>query len=155
MLRPFIGDQDHRLGEVQRAEVGIDRDGDDLAGQRDLLRLQPGTLGAEQDGRTPAIGMDLAAGLFRRDHGDDQAALSDRGRIDMGAVRDGLGDRLSNTRARSSTTVGAGGGRARRRIGPAVPRRDEAQVGQPEIEHRPRRLADILAELGPDEDDGG
>ena len=34
-----------------------------------------------------------------------------------------------------------------------VARRDEAHPGQPEIEHRPRRLADVLAELRADEDD--
>ena len=36
-----------------------------------------------------------------------------------------------------------------------VARGDEAEFGEPEIEHRARRLADILTKLWTDEDDDG
>src|SRR3546814_21194167 len=57
----------------------------------------------------------------------------------------GIGEHHSGTRRRGP------------RIGirPAVARGDEAQLGQSEIEHRARGLADILAELRSDEDDDG
>src|SRR3546814_7284630 len=42
VLRPFIGDEDHRLCEVQRSEFGIDRHGDDLLGDRYLLGFESG-----------------------------------------------------------------------------------------------------------------
>ena len=47
------------------------------------------------------------------------------------------------------------GGRSGSGIGPAVARRHQAQIGEPEIEHGARGLADILAELGADQDDDG
>jgi hypothetical protein len=40
-------------------------------------------------------------------------------------------------------------------IGPAIARGDEAEAGEPEIEHRARGLADVFAELGADENDYG
>ena len=51
--------------------------------------------------------------------------------------------------------VRAGRGRAGKRIGPAVARADEPQVDQPEVQHRPRGLADVLGKLRADEDDDG
>jgi hypothetical protein len=42
---------------------------------------------------------------------------------------------------------------ARHGIGPAIARGDEAHFGQAEIEHRPRRLADILAQLRANKND--
>src|SRR3546814_13146848 len=41
------------------------------------------------------------------------------------------------------------------RIWPAVARSDQPHIDKPEIEHRPRRLADVFAQLRADEDDGG
>src|SRR5207245_6454739 len=51
--------------------------------------------------------------------------------------------------------VGTTGGWTRVWVGPTVPGRDEAQLGEAEVEHRPRRLADVLSELRTDKDDDG
>src|SRR3546814_9546341 len=51
--------------------------------------------------------------------------------------------------------VGAARGRTCIRIWPAVARSDQPHIDKPEIEHRPRRLADVFARLRADEDDGG
>ena len=56
-LEPFVGDDHHRLGEIERGEGRIDRQGDDPVGERDLVVFQPDALAAEQD----------ADGLARRD----------------------------------------------------------------------------------------
>ena len=65
-LRPFIGDQDHRLGEVERAEFGIDRHGDDRAGERDIVGFEPRSLRPEQDRRCgPGAAWISRAGLLR------------------------------------------------------------------------------------------
>src|SRR5690606_31024173 len=64
-----------------------------------------------------------------------------RSRIEHAGVLD------DDVRARSRRPGG--------RIRPAVAWGDEAEFGQAEIEHRSRRLADILAKLRADEDDDG
>ena len=51
--------------------------------------------------------------------------------------------------------VGAGGGTLGADVGPAVAGVDEAQPGQPEIAHRARRHADVLAELRLDQNHNG
>ena len=48
-LAPLIGDQQHRLGEVEGGESRVDREGDDGVGERDLVVLEPGPLPPEQD----------------------------------------------------------------------------------------------------------
>ena len=48
-LKPFVGHQQHRLGEVEREEVGIDRNADHRVGVDQIVVGQPGALGAEQD----------------------------------------------------------------------------------------------------------
>ncbi len=72
----------------------------------------------------------------------------------MGAIRDRGCDAVVHLRPFDHHVRPAGGG-AGGGVGPAVAGGDEAHLGQPEIEHRPRRLADILAELRADEDDNG
>ena len=71
------------------------------------------------------------------------------------AIGDRFGD-ACRTPARCSSTMSAplAAGPAVG-IGPAVARGDQPHLGQPEIEHRARRLADILAELRADQDDDG
>ena len=49
LLRPLIIQQDHRLGEVQGAELGIDRHRHNVTGNRNILGLQTGPLGPEKD----------------------------------------------------------------------------------------------------------
>ena len=51
--------------------------------------------------------------------------------------------------------VGAASGRTSVGVRPAVARCNQPHVGQPEVEHRSSRLADILAKLRADEDDDG
>ena len=49
--------------------------------------------------------------------------------------------------------IGAARGRSGIGIGPAIPRRDEPQLREPEIEHRARGFADVLTKLRADEND--
>ena len=51
--------------------------------------------------------------------------------------------------------VGAGRGAPCMHVGPAVARVDDAQPREREIAHRPRRHADVLAELRLDQDHDG
>ena len=48
---PLVAEQQHRLGEVERGEARIDREGQDLVGERQVLVVEPGPLAAEQDAR--------------------------------------------------------------------------------------------------------
>ncbi len=57
-LHPFIGHQQHGLGEVQRGEGRIDREGDDLVGERDFLVGEARAFAAEENA-------DLLAGAWR------------------------------------------------------------------------------------------
>ena len=87
-----------------------------------------------------------------RDHRHDQFAAAHGRRIDGRAI----GDRLravANTCARSSTTSAPLADGPASGLGQPSRGRDQPQFGQPEVEHRPRRLADILAKLRADEDD--
>ena len=49
-LEPFVGDDHHRLRQIERGEGRIDRQGDDAIGERDLVVLEPVALAAEHDG---------------------------------------------------------------------------------------------------------
>ena len=146
VLRPFIGAQDHRLRQVQRSELRVDRHGQNLARERDIVGFQARSFGTEHIGAATRRTMDFARRFVRRDHGLGDAALAHGGRIDMRAIRDRIGQRLIDLRAVQHDV------RARRRrpgigIGPAVARAHQPHLGQPEIQHGPRRLADILAQL--------
>ena len=98
--------------------------------------------------------MDLTGSLLGSDDRLGDSALAHRGDIDVRAIRHRVGDGLEHLGPFQDDVRAAGGG-AGARIGPAVARSDEAQVDQPEIEHRARCLADILAQLRADEDDDG
>ena len=97
---------------------------------------------------------DLARGGFRRHHrlglivgagggGEQQRAVGDR-------LLDGVEqlDPIQNM-------IGAGGGALGADVGPAVARIDDAQPRQPEIAHRARGHADVLAELRLDQNHNG
>src|SRR3546814_11195933 len=70
------------------------------------------------------------------------------------SIGDRCGERSEDLRL-CRHDVGARRRRAGIGIGPTVARCDEAEFGQPEIEHRARRLADIFAQLRADENDDG
>ena len=103
VLRPFVGAQDHRLGEVERGERRVDRHGDDRARQRHVLGLEPRALGPEQDRAAARLRGDLARGRFGREHRLGHAALAHRGGIDMRAIGDRFGH-VSKTCAPASTS---------------------------------------------------
>ena len=48
-LEPFVADDEHGLGEIERGERGVDRQGEDAVGEPDLVVLQPVALAAEHD----------------------------------------------------------------------------------------------------------
>ena len=49
-LEPFVGDDHHRLRQIERGEGRIDRQRQDAIGERDLVVLKPVALAAEDDG---------------------------------------------------------------------------------------------------------
>ena len=49
-LEPFIGDDHHRLRQIERGEGRIDRQGENAVGKRDFVVFQPVALAAEDDG---------------------------------------------------------------------------------------------------------
>ena len=153
MLAPFIGAQDHGLGKIERCELRIDRYGQDGAGQCNVLGLQPRSFGPENVSGAARGGLarrvDLACGFLRRDDRLGHTALAHGRGIDVGAVGNGFSKALEDLRL-FQHHVGARCGRACRGIGPAVAGGDEAHFSEPEVEHRPGRLADILAKLRPD-----
>ena len=152
--RPFVGEEDHGLGEVERPERGVDGDRDDRIGKRHVLGFEPGSLRSEQD-RAALFGPGNPVRHFLRpQHGHDEVAPPDRRGKDLVAVGDGGLDRVVQLRA-FENDVGAARGRAGLGIGPAVARGNQPHLGQPEIEHGARRFADVLAELRPNEDDDG
>src|SRR5208282_2722867 len=53
-LAPFVGEEQHRLGEVQRCKRRIDGGRNDDVGDGDIGILQAGALLAEQNAATPA-----------------------------------------------------------------------------------------------------
>jgi isochorismate pyruvate lyase len=65
-LRPFIGEQDHRLGEIEAAEFGIDRHGDDRARDGNIVGLEARALGAEEDRGSPRSAWIARAASSRR-----------------------------------------------------------------------------------------
>ena len=153
---PFIAKQHHRLGQVERGELSR-RDRHDSGRKRDLVIVEARALIAEQQAAANALAPRRAqlARRFRRRHdrlGD--AALAGRGGEHQLQIAQRLGHivvkphRVEQVGSASRHMDGL-------LVRPAVARRDETQVGQAEILHRPRRRADILAQLGPGQDDGG
>jgi hypothetical protein len=156
-LEPLIADQQHRLRQIERGEAGIDRKGDDPVGERDLLVLQAVTLAAEQDADLAAardLGRDLARGGGRRDDGLGLIVGARGGGEQQRAVGDRLLDGVEQLDL-IQNMIGAGGRALRTDIGPAVARIDDPQARQPEIAHRARGHADVLAELRLDQNDNG
>src|SRR5262249_3700186 len=80
-------------------------------------------------------------------------ALARRGGVDELHVGDGFGEGRENAYPLDDRRAA----RRRRRSAawPAFAGVDDAEVGQPEIRHRPGRRTDILAELRLDQNDGG
>ena len=153
-LEPFVGDDHHRLRQIERGKGRIDRQRDDAVGERDLVVFQPIALAAEQNGdglaggnarrhqrrrlRRPDDGLGLV--VRPRRGGEDEAAIGDGGFervVELGAVED---------------AAGAGRHHARFVIGPALPRLDQAQPRQAEIRHGAGGGADIFAKLRLDQD---
>ena len=156
-LEPFVADQQHRLRQIQRRESGIDRKGDDAIGQRDLLVLQAVTLAPEEDADS-ASACDLRGHFLRGGFGrDDRLGLIVRARGGREQQRAVGHRRLHGVEQLRGVEdgVGAGRGAARMHVGPAVARVDDAQPRQAEIAHRPRRHADVLAELRLDQNHDG
>ncbi|PRD40137.1 UNVERIFIED_CONTAM: thiE [Trichonephila clavipes] len=155
--RPFIAHQQHALPEVERGKLGVHRHRDDGIGQHDILILQPGAFGAKQDADTLALGAERARifhRAFRRHHRLRQfAPPRGRGKDEI-AIGNGGGQIGEQPRIVQHPPRAAGHGHGLR-VRPAVAWPDNAHPRQPEVQHRPRRRADVLAHLGPHEDENG
>ena len=154
-LGPFVGDDHHGLRQIERREGGIDRQGEDAVGKRDLVILEPVALTAEHDGDGFAGGnlrRHQGCRLGRADHGLGLVVRAGGCRDDEGAI----GDRLFQAVEQGGTVenaVGAGRHHARLVVRPALPRRYQPKPRQAEIRHGARSGTDILAELRLDQDD--
>ena len=131
-LEPLVGDDQHRLGEIERGEGRIDRKGDDAVGERDLVVLEAVALAPEQHRRpfSPAAtrGAIKPRGLLRR----RPPAWPGRARARSWPAR-----RCSRRsppracrRARASSRMRSApeAEPARLQVGPAVARLDQAQA---------------------------
>jgi len=156
-LEPFVADQQHGLGEVERGKTRIDREGDDPVGEPDLLVGQAPALAAEQDAAPAAardVPGDLAGCGLRPDHGLGLVVGARRG----GEQQVEVGDRLLHRVEQFDlfqNVVCAGRGALGGDVGPAVPGVDDAQAAQGKVAHGARGHADVLAELRLDQDDDG
>ncbi len=157
VLEPFIADQQHGLGEVERGEARIDREGDDAVGEPDLLVGQAPALPAEQDtGFAPGrdVPGDLAGCGLRPDHRLGLVVGTRGG----GEQEVEVGDRLLHRIEQFDlfqNVVGAGGGALGGDVGPAIPGVDDAQGTQGKIAHGARGHADVFPELRLDQDHDG
>ena len=91
-LEPFVGDDHHRLRQIERGEGRIDRQRDDAVGERDLVVLEPVALAPEHErdrlaGRHPRrhlgrrrVRADHRLGLVvrARGGGEHESAVGDR-----------------------------------------------------------------------------
>ena len=93
-------------------------------------------------------------GGFRRHHGLRLVMGAGRCREQQGEIGDRLLHRVEQLDL-FQDVVGAGGRPLRADVRPAVARVDDAQPRQGEIAHRARGHADVLAELGLDQDNHG
>ena len=114
------------------------------------VRSRPNRMPIALPGSEPRLRL-LHGGIGREDplH---LPALAGRGGEDEVQVGDGLAGRVVERRALQHMGR-AGGRRMRPLLGPAVARRNEAQLRQPEIGHGARHHADVFGELGFHEDD--
>ena len=156
-LEPFIADQQHGLGEVERGKARIDREGDDAVGEPDLLVGQPPALPAEQDAGL-APGRDvlryLSRGGFRPDHRLGLVMGARGGGKQQVEIGDRLADRVEQFDLLQDM-VGAGRRPLGGDVGPAVAGVDDPQGAERKIAHGARGHADVLAELRLDQDHDG
>ena len=152
---PFVADQQHRLSEVQGQKARVERHRQHRVGQGQIVVQEAGTLRPEQDAAgfvRGDAGAHFARRLARRHLAPDHAAVARGGGIDM----DEIGDRRRDRRVEPGLVehrVGAAR-RGNRPLGrPAVARPHQPQIVERAVHHRPRRGADILAELRLDQDD--
>jgi hypothetical protein len=161
-LEPFIAVEQHGLGKVQRGEGGIDREGQDRVGQADLLVGEADALAPVEDTHALAgtdAARDLGHGLGRGENALHLAALAGGRCQDVVEVGDRLGRAIEQPGILQDMG-GAGGRRGRTLLEaaaarPAVARGNEAHLGEAEIRHGAGAHADILGELGLDQDDDG
>ena len=146
---PLVGEEQHRLREVERAVGRVHRHRDHGVGAHHVGGLEPGALGAEEDADLLAGG-DHRAGLAHRllggHHQLGHRPVAGGGGEDVGEVGAGLGGGGGDGGA-----VEDPAGTARHRLGarvrPAVARCYEAHPVEAEVPHRPSRGADVLAHL--------
>ena len=153
-LAPLVGDDQHRLRQIERGEGRIDRQRDDAVGERDLVVLEPVALAPEHHADGLA-GRDLRRHqlrrLLRRHHRLGLVVRPRRGGEHEGQVGDRRLDACRTARPRRARGRRRRP-RPRRAVGPAVARLDQPQPRQAEIRHGARRRADIVAELRLDQD---
>ncbi len=161
-LHPFIADEKHGLGEIERGIGWIDRKADDLVGQRDFFIVEAGALGTEENAELFA-GRGAPRRLGHcgvgRQHRLQLAALPRRRCVNAIEVGNRLFEAGKELRCFEQMHSARGGG-----IGalaqcagawPSLARIDEAQIAQAEIRHRARAHADVHGKLRPHQNHGG
>ena len=155
--KPFVAQDQHGLGEIERGEGRIHRDRDDGFGNGDVLVVQARFLAPEEDSAA-FPGRDVPARGFhggaRRQHRLQHVTGTGRGGVDV--VEPGHGVRRPPVDARAvDDDVGAGSRRPGLLVGPGIPGPHQTHVRQSEIQHGAGGGTDVLAHLGLDEHDGG
>ena len=154
-LEPLIGNDHHRLREIERGESRIDRQREYAVGERDLVVLQAVALAAEDDGDG------IAQSDARRHQCRRLRRADDRLGLVMGARGRGQDKRAVGNRRWQAVvkfgavenSVGASRHHPRFVVRPRLARRDQPQARQAEIGHGASGRADILAKLRLDQND--
>ena len=153
--KPFISIQQDRLAKVEGGKVGAGRNGDDGLGECHFRIVKTRTLVTEEEPAADALACSLVqigSSCIRCQHGLGDAAqpcgsgidkLKIAQRIFKPIVHPGAFDDRQCTRRHGVGT----------RVWPAVTRRHQAQIGQPEIGHGTGCRADIFTKLWPRQDD--
>ena len=158
--KPFVADQQHGLGQIQRGVGGVDGEGDDGVGARNLVAVHAGALRPEQNAGLAQIG-DQRRRLVHGDggafHALALAAFARGGRPHEIEIGGGLLQRLIELGALQQMH-GAGGGGERalaQRPGtrPAVARVHQPQIGEAKIGHGAGAHANVHRQLRAHEND--
>jgi len=155
--QPFPADDQHGLREVERGEVGVDRERHHRVGERDFVVLQPRALGAEQETDALACGNRVARGgdrVLRTQDGLHHVAVARTRGVDARKVANGGFERIEHARL-FEHAVGARTCPRRARVGKIAARFDQAKVEKAAIEHGTRRRADVLGQLRAHQNDRG
>ena len=141
----FVPDNQHRLRQIERAVLRIERHFDNRIRQADVLVLQPRALAPEHKAGTPPR-RQMRCRIFRSENFFDLMPRPCSGRIHRVQIR----QRLTRRRIHSGikqNILGIGRRPQRRFRHRALLRRHQPHFLKAAVLHRPRRHADVFRQL--------